>query len=116
MRRSVFAAWALAFAAGADAFMPAGAPARLGLRPVAAVSVKGAHAAGCACGACGSLVRSKRAPALTMVGGRGAGEVAEKTGVGMDSGTYAQSLDTLFPGAVDEATYIEAMSRVVSGG
>jgi len=48
-----------------------------------------------------------------MIAGRGEGDVATKTGVGMDSATYAQSLDTIFPGAVDEATYIEAMSRVV---
>jgi hypothetical protein len=34
-------------------------------------------------------------------------------GLGMDSETYADSLDKLFPGAVDEASFIEAMSRVV---
>ena len=91
MRKTVYAAWALAFcAASADAFLPAGAPARLGLRcPSAAVCAKGSHAAGCSCGVCGSFVRSKRVPALSMAFGRGSGDgaVAERTGVGMDSTT-----------------------------
>jgi hypothetical protein len=119
MRRSVYAAWALAFcAASADAFMPAGAPARLGLRAAPAVSAKGAHAAGCACGACGSLLAKRRPAQISMMatGDRGTTTIEQQdsmNGLGMDSETYADSLDKLFPGAVDEASFIEAMSRVV---
>lgn len=115
-RKTVCAAWALALcAATVDAFMPAGAPAHLSLRPAAAVSAKESYTKP----ACGPLVCGKRAPALSMsiTMGRGNGEdsVAEKNSVGMESATYAKSIDTLFdlPRAVHEATDIEAMSPVV---
>merc|ERR1719503_255502 len=92
MRRSVYAAWALAFcAASADAFMPAGAPARLAKRRPAQIS-------------------------MMATGDRGTTTIEQQdsmNGLGMDSETYADSLDKLFPGAVDEASFIEAMSRVV---
>jgi len=41
------------------------------------------------------------------------GVSVDTTSTGMDSQTYAENLNTLFPGAVDEATFIEMMSRVV---
>ena len=118
MRRTVFAAWALALCvSSADAFMPAASPARaFGLRPAAATSGSASrlHMPGCACGSCGSAVR-KGSAKLSMAFNRGedTGDLVESDGMGMDSQTYASNLDTLFPGAVDEQTFIATMSRVV---
>jgi hypothetical protein len=52
---------------------------------------------------------------ITMGRGNGDDSVAEENSVGMESATYAKSIDTLFdlPRAVHEATDIEAMSPVV---
>ena len=118
MYKTVFAAAAIAFcAATADAFMPSGVPGRLGLR-TATVSAKGAHLAGCACGVCGSLTAARRPASISMMatGDRGTTTIQQQNsmkGLGMDVETYADSLDKLFPGAVDEASFIESMSRVV---
>lgn len=141
MRRSVFAAWALALTAGsAHAFLPvpSAAPALIALRPAASsgVVVKGrvsAHAPGCVCGscrlghgagcACGSCARSMgRESAVRLSMGLGAAEVlaqsdkrvmAEATSLGGDSKTYCESMNEIFPGAIDEEKFIESMSRVV---
>jgi len=122
MHRSVFAAWALALcASSADAFsaMPSGAPARLSLRNAASTPLakKHVHAPGCACGSCGSLSRfsTKRAQlSMGMERGLDTGAVTEALAAGgMDAGSYAKNLDALFPGTVDEATFVETMTRVV---
>lgn len=39
--------------------------------------------------------------------------VQNLNGVGMDSTTYGESLSALFPGAIDEATFIDAMFQVL---
>jgi hypothetical protein len=113
MRRTVFAAWALALCAqSADAFMPAGVvPARGGmaLRP-ATSAIKHLHAPGCACSGCSGAAGRKSAAKLSMTATE---ERGSTTMVGMDSKTYADSLESLFPGAIDEQTYIDRMSRLV---
>jgi hypothetical protein len=119
-RKAVCAAWALALcAATVDAFMPAGAPTHLSLRPASAVSAKGSETPHTPSQGCGPLVCGKRAPALSMASmmsrGNGEDSVAEVKSVGMESATYAKSIDTIFdlPRAADEATDIEAMSLMV---
>jgi hypothetical protein len=53
--------------------------------------------------------------ASMMSRGNGEDSVAEVKSVGMESATYAKSIDTIFdlPRAADEATDIEAMSLMV---
>jgi hypothetical protein len=53
---------------------------------------------------------------MMATGDRGTTTIQQQNsmkGLGMDVETYADSLDKLFPGAVDEASFIESMSRVV---
>lgn len=120
MRRSVFTAWALALtASSAHAFMPApsSAPSVISLRPAAATapSAKRGHAVGCSCGACAPARRVARASGLQlkMAMGGDARVIEEASKLGVDSVSYCNNLDELFPGAVSEEKYIELMSRVV---
>jgi len=115
MHRSLYAAWALAFcASSADAFMPASS-AVPALRAKTATAMAGRmgskiHAPGCSCGSCSAGVLGRKGAAkLSMT----AADTTEFVGKGMDSQTYAEALNTLFPGAVDEQTFIDSMSRVL---
>ena len=68
MRRSVYASWAVALAAGtAHAFAPTAAPGLAKLRPASAVSSqRGLHTPGCACVACKGSVRPRALSKLRM--------------------------------------------------
>ena len=103
MHRSLFAAAALAFcASSADAFMPASS-AVPALRKSSATAVAGRmgskiHAFGCGCGSCSAGVQGRKAGAAAKL----SMSATEIVGKGMDSQSYAEALNTLFPGAVDE--------------
>jgi len=114
MHQTVYAAWALALCvSSAHAFMPSSAvPTRasVSLRPACSPLAKRLHAPGCSCATCLPCPRASGAT-LTMAFDRGADDGSFR-GEGMDSATYAESLNELFPGAVDEAKFIETMGRV----
>lgn len=116
MRRVVYAAWALALcASSADAFsaVPSCSPAGLNLRASSSCNLakKQVHARGLSCGSCGRTGAAKLS--MGMQRGSDTGAISEAIASGMDSASYAENINALFPGAVDEATFIETMTRVV---
>jgi len=117
MRRTVFAAWALALcASSAHAFVPAGVPSVRTLRPATSVAAsKHIHAPGCACGACNAIGTRSAAKLskLSMTLAQSDDTAVDGIDDKMCSTTYASHLDSFFPGAVDEQTFIDTMSRVV---
>ena len=112
MRRSILA---LALAGSAQAFSFAPTTHAPALRTSApAISSKGAHMAGCACTSCRALhTRRVGASRLSMSTVTEDRERTEANALGSNPKDYANTLNELFPGTVDEATFIEAMSRVV---
>ena len=102
MRRSILA---LALAGSAQAFSFAStthAPAPRTSAP--AISSKGAHMAGCACTSCRALhTRRVGASRLSMSTVTEDRERTEANALGSNPKDYANTLNELFPGTVDEA-------------
>ena len=104
MRRSVFAAGALAFCAStAQAF----APSTSGLTSLLATPAL-SHKARARAGPASSLrMATGTLQRIDVRVQKDADSLAK------DSSKYVEYVNKLFPGAVDEAKYIEAMSKVV---